>query len=154
MERDKVHLDEVLCLPFFLPCDVESPSPNAEALLRQVVGKMRGLQSRMAESAANLAEELDTKSFKLRRTDEGEPDDERKKWLKRWATKTVKVQEEIEPLLYEYFGLIGQERALVEDTWNIFDRSDTPGTLDTPIPTLEPLDAAGLDSYASIRNSR
>ena len=59
--------------------------------------------------------------------------------------KNTKVQEEIEPLLYEYFGLIGQERALVEDTCSIFDRSITPAEIDTPMPTLEPLDAAGLD---------
>ena len=38
----------------------------------------------------------------------------------------------------------------MEDTWSIFDRSDTPGTIDTPMPTLEPLDAAGLDPYAGM----
>lgn len=150
MERDKVHLDEVLCLPFYLPGDPEAVSPKAETLLRQVVSKLRGLQTRMTESATKLAERLNPKSFQLRPSDEGGADDERKKWLADWATKTAKVQEEIEPLLYEYFGLIGQEQALVEDTWNIFDRSDTPGTIDTPMPTLEPLDAAGLDPYAGM----
>jgi hypothetical protein len=119
-------------------------------LLRQVVSKLRGLQTRMTESATKLAERLNPKSFQLRPSDEGGADDERKKWLAGWATKTAKVQEEIEPLLYEYFGLIGQEQALVEDTWNIFDRSDTPGTIDTPMPTLEPLDGAGLDPYAGM----
>ena len=154
MERDKVHLDEVLCLPFYLPGDEDAPSPNAAALLRQVVGKLRGLQTRMTESAAKLIlrfkEEQNPKAFKLLHGDEGKTEDERKKWLVGWATKTAKVQEEIEPLLYEYFGLIGQEQALVEDTWNIFDRSDTPGTIDTPMPTLELLDAAGLHPYAEM----
>lgn len=150
MERDKVHLDEVLCLPFYLPGDLEAVSPKAETLLRQVVSKLRGLQTRMTESATKLVERLNPKSFQLRPSDEGVADDERKKWLTGWATKTAKVQEEIEPLIYEYFGLIGQEQALVEDTWSIFDMSDTPGTIDTPMPTLDPLDAAGLDPYAAM----
>ena len=127
MERDKVHLDEVLCLPFYLPGDPQAVSPNAETLLRQVVNKLRGLQTRMTESAAKLGERLNPKSFQLQPSDEGGADDEQKKWLAGWATKTARVQDEIEPLLYEYFGLIGQEQALVEDTWNIFDKSDTPG---------------------------
>ena len=58
------------------------------------------------------------------------------------------MQAEIEPLIYEYFGLIGQEQALVEDTWNISDKSDTPGTLDTAMPTMEPIGAEGLKDYA------
>lgn len=154
MERDKVHLDEVLCLPFYLPGDEDGASPNAAALLRQVVGKLRGLQTRMTASAAKLIERFkeqqNPKAFKLLHGDEGKADDERKKWLAGWATKTATVQEEIEPLLYQYFGLIGQEQALVEDTWSIFDKSDTPGTIDTPMPTLEPLDAVGLDPYAGM----
>ena len=150
MERDKVHLDEVLCLPFYLPGDPEAASPKAETLLRQVVSKLRGLQTRMTESAIKLAARLNPKSFQLRPSDEGGADEERKKWLADWATTTAKVQGEIEPLLYQYFGLTGQEEALVEDTWNIFDQSDTPGTIDTPMLTLEPLVAAGLNRYAGM----
>ncbi len=148
MERDKVHFDEVLCLPFYLPGDPEAASPKAATLLRQVVSKLRGLQARMTESAEKLADQLNPKSFTLLHSDQGDAEDERKKWLADWAKRTMKVQEEVEPLLYDYFGLIDQERALVEDTANIFDKSDTPGTLDTPIPTLEPLDAEGLGPYA------
>lgn len=148
MERDKVHFDEVLCLPFYLPGDLEAASPKAETLLRQVVSKLRGLQTRMTKSAEELADQLNPKSFKLLHSDQGDADDEHKKWLADWAKRTTKVQEEIEPLLHDYFGLIDQERALVEDTASIFDKSDTPGTLDTPIPTLESLDAEGLSPYA------
>lgn len=150
VERDKVHLDEVLCMPFYLPGDSEAVSPIAATLMRRIVSKLRTLQTRMTESAAKLGEELNPKTFKLRHSDEGDADDERKKWLAAWATKTAKVQEEIEPLLYEYFGLIGQEQALVEDTWSIFDKSKTPGALDTPMPTLESLDADDLGLYATM----
>ena len=154
MERDKVHLDEVLNLPFYLPGDPDAASPNAAALLRQVVGKLRGLQSRMTESSKKLAERLKElatpTTFKLQHGDEPDAGAVRKKWLADWAARTAKVQEEIEPLLCDYFGLIGQERALVDDTCDIFDKSDTPNTLDTPIPTLEPLNASGLEPYAAM----
>jgi hypothetical protein len=71
-----------------------------------------------------------------------------KNWLAGWTMKTAKAQAEIEPLIYKYFGLIEQEIALVEDTINISDKSDTPGTLDTAMPTLEPIHADGLQDYA------
>ncbi|MBK8092518.1 MAG: hypothetical protein IPK32_11205 [Verrucomicrobiaceae bacterium] len=157
MERDKVHLDEVLCMPFYLPGNPDAASPEAAALLRKIVSKLRDLKKRMAEPAAKLAarlEELDDpKALKLRHGDEGNADDERKKWLSTWATKTAAVQEEVEPLIYDYFGLTNQERALVEDTCTIFDKSDTPGTLDTPMPTLDTLDANGLAPYADMLGS-
>lgn len=157
MERDKVHLDEVLSMPFYLPGDPDAASPDAAALLRKIVSKLRDLKRRMTESAVRLAarlEELDDpKSLKLRHGDEGTADDERKKWLSTWAAKTATVQAEIEPLVCDYFGLSSQEKALVEDTCTIFDKSDTPGTLDTPMPTLDALEADGLAPYADMLSS-
>jgi len=150
MERDKVHLDEVLCLPFYLPDDDEAIAPNATTLLRDVASKFRALQTRMSASAVDLAASLNPKLFKLRHGDEGNAEQERKKWLTVWADETAKMQEKVEPLIYEYFGLIDQERALVEDTWSIFDKSDTPGSLETPMPTLEKLSAEGLNDYAAM----
>jgi hypothetical protein len=149
MERDKVHLEEVLSLPFYLPGDQDAVAPNAAALLKQIVSKFRSLQKRINESAAKLDARLNPNSFKLQSHD-GTDEQQRKRWLADWAKKTAIVQEEVEPLLYGYFGLIDQERALVEDTWNIFDKSDTPGTLDTPMPTLEPVDAGALDCYGAM----
>jgi hypothetical protein len=148
-ERDKVHLDEVLRLPFYLPGDSDAVAPNAAILLKKIVGKFRNLQTRMVESATKLADELNPKSFRLQ-SNQGSDDEQRKQWLKAWAAKTAKVQEEVEPLIYDYFGLIDQERALVEDTWSIFDESDTPGALDTPMPTLEPITANDLGCYGSM----
>src|SRR5205807_2130829 len=39
---------------------------------------------------------------------------------------------------------------LIDDTYEIFDKSDTPGSLEAArnIPTLQPLDAKGLEPYA------
>ena len=154
IERDKMHLDEVLNLPFYLPGDPDAPSQNAASLLQRIVNKARSLQTRMTASAAKLAERLkeleNPITFRLQHGDEPDAGAVRKKWLADWAARTANVQEEIEPLLCDYFGLIGQERALVDDTCDIFDKSDTPNTLDTLIPTLEPLDASGLEPYAAI----
>jgi hypothetical protein len=74
---------------------------------------------------------------------------DRKRWAEKWRKKTADVQAEIEPLIFEYYGLNDQERILVEDTCAIFAKSATPGTIDTAMPTLEPLkDAEDLKHYA------
>jgi len=147
-ERDQVHSYEVMQLPFYLPTDKNSVAANAEKLMREVAAKLRALKQRMGVSAAKLEERLNPKAFRLDYADEGNREEEQKKWIADWVKKTATVQSEIEPLLYEYFGIIAQEQALVEETCDIFDKSDTPNTVDAPIPTLEPLDSGGLNSYA------
>jgi hypothetical protein len=149
-ERDQVHSFEVLHLPFYLPTDQNRFVPKAEALMRQVVAKLRSLKQRMEESAGKLEDRLNPKSFQLNYSNEGSKEEEHKNWFSDWTKKTVKVQAEIEPLLYEYFGVIEQERALVEDTCDIFDKSDTPNTIDASMPTLESLHGEGLESYAGM----
>jgi hypothetical protein len=150
MERDKVHLDEVLSLPFYLPDDADALSPKAETLMHHVVSKLKDLQARMMASAQDLEKRLHPKSFTLQSDDEQSLEEEHKKWLTNWAAKTASVQQQIEPLLCDYFALNSQERALIADTWCIFDRSDTPGTLDTPMPTLEAIGADGIGEYATM----
>jgi hypothetical protein len=149
-ERDQVHSYEVMQLPFYLPDGKNGENPNAETLMRQIVVKLCDLKRRMDESAATMEERLNPKSFRLGYGDEGSKEEERNKWLAEWARKTASVQAAIEPLLYEYFGVIVQERALVEDTCDIFDKSDTPNTVDAPMPTLERLEDAGLEPYAKM----
>ena len=149
-ERDQVHTFEVLQIPFYLPGDGNEITSNAEVLMHDVVGKLKDLKRRMAESAGRLEERLDPKSFRLRYGDEDDKDGERNKWLAEWAKKTAALQSEIDPMLYEYFGIIEQEQALVEETCDIFDKSDTPTTIDAPMPTLEPLDSNGLKDYAKM----
>jgi hypothetical protein len=65
------------------------------------------------------------------------------------------VQAEIEPLIYAYFGLTSQDVILVEDTCSIFDKSDTPASLDAAagIPTLLPIAVDGLQKYADMLTS-
>ena len=135
---------------FYLPGDEDMVTPKAADLLRRIVGKTRNLKQRMEDSAERLQERLKPESFCLSYSDEGSAEEERKKWLADWSEKTAEVQAEIEPLLYEYFGINEQERALVEDTCDIFDKSDTPNTIDAPIPTLDAIGADGLQPYAEM----
>jgi hypothetical protein len=149
-ERDQVHSYEVMQLPFFLPAHNSVVATDAETIMRKVATKLRDLKQRMNESAVKLEERLNPKSFRLGYSDEGSREEEQNKWLASWVKKTAEVQTEVEPLLYEYFGIIEQEQALVEDTCDVFDKSDTPNTVDAPMPTLEPLDGGGLQCYAKM----
>jgi hypothetical protein len=47
------------------------------------------------------------------------------------------AKREMEPLVFEYFGVTATERILIEDTVKLFIPSSTPGTLDGDIPTLD-----------------
>lgn len=150
-ERDKVHLFEVLRLPFFLP-DSEAARPNEATIVSKVADKIQRLKRNMEADATKLEEELQSAEFHLQSEDEGTDEQKRKRWLVRQRHRSRKLQAELEPLIYEYFGLNEQEIALVEDTCEIFDKSDTPGSLDgaKSIPTLQPVDADGLEPYAGM----
>ena len=153
-ERDQVHRDEALRLPFFLP-DSEAAQPNAASIVRRVAAKVRRLKEEMEIDAKSLISKLkQPRPFRLSGGDEDEATEakERAKWFQRQREKAQKIQAEINLLIYEYFGINEQERALVEDTCEIFDKSDTPASLEAArsIPTLQPIDAAGLDPYATM----
>ncbi len=150
-ERDKVHMPEVFRLPFFLP-DNEVACPNASVIVSKVATKIRRLKNEIEVDAEKLDKKLRSTEFRLRSEDEDTDEKERRKWLERQREKSRKLQAALEPLIYEYFGLNDQEIALIEDTCNIFDKSDTPGSLEAAknIPTLQPLDATGLESYANM----
>ena len=153
-ERDKVHLDEALRLPFFLP-DSEAAQANAASIIRRVAAKVRRLKEEMEIGAKNLINKLkQPRPFRLSAGEDGDLTEanERAKWLQRQREKAQRIQAEINSSIYEYFGINDQERALIEDNRDIFDKSDTPGSLDAArsIPTLHPIDAAGLEPYAAM----
>lgn len=153
-ERDQVHTHEALALPFFLP-DSEAAQPNAAAIVKKAAAKMRRFLEEMEDGAQILLKKPKEPEFRLRFGDDDEEDDEGKAlgtWLQQQRDKAEKLQVGLNSLIYEYFGINEQERALVEDTVEIFDRSDTPASLAAArgIPTLQPLDAAGLEPYATM----
>ncbi len=150
-ERDQVHIAEVMRLPFYLSGNQIAPGDSA-AIITKIVAKIRRLKDEMKASAAKLDERLRSPEFRLRSEDEDTDEKMRHNWLLRQREKSRKVQAELEPLINAYFGLNEQEIALVEDTCEIFDKSDTPGSLDgaRSIPTLQPVDADGLEPYAEM----
>jgi hypothetical protein len=150
-ERDKAHLFEVLRLPFFLNHHECAPI-NANDLLVKIAAKAHRLIREIEDSACKLEGQLGSKVFRLRSASEGTEAQEREKWLDRQRARTAQLETETNPLIYDYFGLSPQERALVEDTCDVFDKSDTPSSLDAArdIPTLQRLDATGLGPYAAM----
>lgn len=132
-ERDKAHLVEALRLPFFLP-DSEAASSESKSIIKKVADKMRRLQKEMQKSADNLLQSKIAPAALAKKLDT---------WFITQREKAAKLQAELNPLIYTYYGLNGQEQALVEDTCEVLDRSDTPGSLDSArnIPTLRQLTA-------------
>jgi hypothetical protein len=151
-ERDKVHNSEALRLPFFLP-DSEAAQPNAVSIVSRAAAKVRQFVEEMEDGVKILLKPKEPE-FRLRSGDDDGEDEGSAlgAWLQRQRDKAEKLQVGLNSLIYEYFGINEQERALVEDTVDIFDRSATPGSLAAArgIPTLQPVDAAGLEPYAKM----
>ncbi|MBZ5626178.1 MAG: N-6 DNA methylase [Acidobacteriia bacterium] len=153
-ERDKVHNSEALRLPFFLP-DSEAARPDAARIVSNVAAKMRRFSKEMEDSAKILLKRIKP-SRPGRLFDDDRDEDagrkERNRWLQEQRGKAERLQAELNPLIYKYFGVSTAECALVEDTVEVFDHSDTPASFEAArnIPTLQPLDAAGLEPYASM----
>lgn len=152
-ERDQVHMQEALRLPFFLP-DAEPAPANASAIVRSAAAKVRQLKREMDEDVKTLLKRLGKRSLGPLFGDHDDNDTDSKRinsWLDVYREKSQKLQVQLNPLIYEYFRINEQECALIEDTCDILDRSDTPASLNAAqgIPTLQRVDAAGLEPYAT-----
>ena len=123
-ERDQVHTHEALGLPFFLP-DSEAAQPNAASIVNTAAAQLRRFIREMEEGASALLKNSKEPEFRLRSDDEGEEDDAEKalaKWLRQQRFNASKLQSKLNGLIYDYFGINEQERALVEDTVEVFDQ--------------------------------
>jgi hypothetical protein len=131
VERDTVLLEEIVTLPFFAPDHPDAPA-GAQAAFDAITTRFAAyLKSakqtdserlrRLARAKSSLGELFDKENETVTNIDQD------------WATKrqaaTETFHREIDPLIYACFGLSEQEIALVEDTHEIFDRSDTPASL-------------------------
>jgi hypothetical protein len=138
-ERDKVHLEELLRLPFPLPED--APGPNSREIVAQIASKMRG--ERQAQE--NLLAECRIRFRNLTGHDEQRAV---KEWRRLRKSRTESLQDELETLIYNYFGLLAPEKMLVTDTVKIFIPSSTPPNADRlDLPTLQPVTAAKIPGY-------
>ncbi|MCI5192013.1 MAG: hypothetical protein D3915_02640 [Candidatus Electrothrix sp. AU1_5] len=143
-ERDKVHLDELLRLPFPLPGS-EDAVEDAEEIVKTIAGKARRLKKKIEQGCTfnpreNFLFSGDTPELLAARRQEA----------------VNALQAEVEPLIYQYFDLIDQEIILIEDTVEVFIKSATPPGLASRIPTLElihkndlPVYRDGLEAYAT-----
>lgn len=143
-ERHKVHLTEVLRFPFYLPDDDAAPE-DASGIVEEIVALAACYRRDCKSSAKALARKLGgtRSSFGplFGDSDDGEASERIKKWFASEESESRELQARINPLIYRYFNLTEQDIALVEDTCEIFDESDTPGSLDTAgrILTLKPI---------------
>jgi hypothetical protein len=122
IERDKVHFEELLQLPFPLPEQTKDPDENRK-IVREVAARLRRAQVEMASAELN---------------------DEH-----RFAAREEAIRETTE-LVYRYYGLTRWERTLVEDTTEIFEPSKTPTSYQKAIPTLAESRATDREGYAEL----
>ena len=120
-ERDVVYQNELLRLPFPLPANCRDQA-RAERIVADVAKRVRETQKRIAKSPLNLTER---------------------------EHEVAAAKREIEPWVFEYFGVTATERILIEDTVKLFIPSSTPGTLDGEIPTLDDSSEKERTEYAN-----
>jgi hypothetical protein len=128
-ERDKVHFNELLRVPFPLP-GTRYAHRDAEAIVRQVATRVRELKCKLQTSFSQKDFGVFEKAYQ----------DER-------VGQTNALQAELEPLIYKYFDLIDQEEILVEDTVDVIIPSATPGSMKKAIPSTEPVNTTGVGRY-------
>jgi len=124
-ERPEVRLHEVLKLPFPKPEDMGMNKKKAQQVVKQIALKMRLFKKDLEE--LHEAYEDHQRGIKLH----GYSFDEVRQ------IKSEELSQELEPFVYEYFGLTKEEIALVEDTCEIYEKSATPEHYDKPIKTLQ-----------------
>jgi SAM-dependent methyltransferase len=143
-ERAKVHLVELLRVPFPLP-ENEVVSPDAGLIVKQVAQKIGKLRGKSQDTLSQLKANAKRQSL----FDKDETDISRQWHLERKRL-TDKLQKEIEPLIYRYFGLTEQEITLVEDTICVCVRSSTPTTWrSAKTVTLDPVEKTTVEPYST-----
>ena len=101
VERDKVHFEELLRLPFPLPADTRHAEKN-QATLTQV--------SNLLREAKAYAGQIPNNPFaKVRR-----------------ESAIAGIKDEVFRLVYDYYNLSAWERILIEETVAVFEPSSTP----------------------------
>ncbi len=142
-ERDKVHLNELLRLPFPLPGS-EFVSPESDLILDHVAAKFGDLRNNFQGRLDELKRQADRNALQ-----DGVDKQTLKAWHRERKGLADRLQAEFEPLIYQYFGLTDQEIALVEDTTDIFIPSATPTSWRSPRSiTIDPLEKCKTLPYA------
>ena len=128
-ERDKVHLYELLRIPFPLPADTDD-----EKRAQNIIDEVNSLFSDLS-NAINTFEDKDLFVSK---------DRIKTSYRKRLVEE---CQLKLNQLIYKYFDLTTQEIAIVEDTNQIIIPSTTPTTWDKKVPSLDCLASTHIEPY-------
>ncbi len=144
VERDQININELLLLPFPLP-ENEFALPDANAIVKLVAQKVQKLQKELQDTYNQLKD--DARRYTLLKNEEPDISNE---WHRERKLRTNSLQNELEQLIYQYFGLTEQEIILIEDTIRIFIPSATPTTWRSPkTVTLDPINKTTVEPYAS-----
>lgn len=146
-ERDKVHLVELLRVPFPIPGD-DFISPSAKNIIRKISRAVDQFKDTL-ESAKQQFDSGNINDYLLKQSNTGCRTD-----AKNWTYLRKKIadsfQDTMEPLIYEYFNLTEQEISLIEDTASVFYRSATPTTWNSrKTVTLDLVNQTAVQPYAS-----
>ncbi|MGO9413779.1 MAG: Eco57I restriction-modification methylase domain-containing protein [Syntrophobacteraceae bacterium] len=141
-ERDKVHLFELLRIPFPLPGN-EFVSNDSQRIVLEVAQKMRKLQGNLENILSQYGQGNKGKTLiKGRRAQVS------RQWLEGRKAQANAFHEELEPLIHRYFSLTEQEVTLVEDTVRVFIPSSTPRWSEKTV-SLEPSERSNVPPYAN-----
>lgn len=126
-ERDSVHMDELLRLPFPLPEQTANPT-RAREIVGRVVACIRQARAVAQQAAVEAREQALVTADRA------------------GAIEAAKL--EINELVFDYYGLSSNERALVEDTMKVYIPSSTPTSANAKIVTLDKTDREQRSIYA------
>lgn len=151
IERDKVHLFELLHLPFPLPGDGFAHA-DAAGIVSATAAAAKSLRDELAAELEQLHREREKKNLPIE-------SEEFQEMLAPFSAKRKKkvdaLQARLEKEIYRYFDLTDEEIALVEDTVDVIEPSSTPINRDVVrqagIPTLQAIeqDDGTLEKYAA-----
>jgi Eco57I restriction-modification methylase len=124
-ERSRVLLHELLRLPFPTPDNMGMNKKKAQQVVKKVASKVRAFKKALEELYQEYKDFQH--GFRLHGDTFGEVR----------QIKSKDLSHELEPFVYEYFGLTKEEIALIEDTCEIYEKSATPERYDKPLKTLD-----------------
>lgn len=139
IERPKVHLFELLRVPFPLPGDEFIPK-DGQSIVSDVAERMSLLYANLERSF----KDYDCGRNTIFTHGPPRPSQE---WKRERKKQVDTLQEELEPLVYRYFGLTEQEIALIEDTTRVAIPSSTPKWSESTL-TLESIEQSSVPPYA------
>ncbi len=140
VERPEVKVHELLRLPFPLPGNFGTDKEQAQNILSQIVLKVTEFKEDIESEYCKYQEGGNIKGeFRL----QGESFDEIR------HQKSEALSRELGTFVYQYFGLTDEEIALVEETYQIYEKSATPDRPDKPIPTLRKTTKTDRTQYTS-----